>query len=582
MDRTRLLQYFETLADTPEAVEKLRKLVLDFAIRGRLAPQQPNDEPAIQLVERAKAVLAKNRKKSYDQNNDKPEVLPFSLAKNWCWTRLEELGDTAPRNELDDKTEVGFSPMRLVTAKFGEPILFECKTWSEVRKGFTHFADGDVVSAKITPCFENGKSGVIRGAPNGFGAGTTELHVLRPVANCVLPEYVLIFLKSPHFLLNGEKHMTGSAGQKRVPWNYFAKTPFPLPPFPEQRRIVAKVEELLALGDELEARQTAAREHRARLVHSALDRLTTPSRSSRREEALTESPPDRSLSGLTSDATTRRDDNFRRHAQFVLREFPHLTAASEDVPALRQAILSLAMQGRIVSREPKEGAGADVIRRFSLRTMPDNGHSIDEAFPAHWAIAAFSNLARIRSGVTKGRNLTGRKTAVFPYLRVANVQRGHLDLDIVKDIEIPVEELGRYRLEPNDLLITEGGDWDKVGRTAIWQAEIPDCIHQNHIFRARLIAEELRPEWYMLYLNSPIGRRYFESAAKQTTNLASINATELRECPIPIPPIAEQHRIVAKVDELMRWCDQLEEHLTTARTTASHLLDATIQQILTA
>jgi type I restriction enzyme S subunit len=212
--------------------------------------------------------------------------------------------------------------------------------------------------------------------------------------------------------------------------------------------------------------------------------------------------------------------------------------------------------------------------------LPNADHILDLALPAHWAITSFSNLARIRSGVTKGRNLTGRKTKSFPYLRVANVPRGYLDLDVMKDIEVPVEELEKFRLESNDLLITEGGDWDKVGRTAIWHEEIADCIHQNHVFRARLVSEKLKHEWFMLYLNSPVGRRYFESVAKQTTNLASINATELRGCPVPVPPLAEQQRIVAKVDELMRWCDALAARLTAARTTATHLLDATLHQSL--
>jgi len=170
MNRAQLLQHFDTLAETPNAVEKLRKLILDFAIRGRLVAQSPKDEPAIHLVERAKAGLTKKREKSTEQQNDEHEVLPFSLPKNWCWTCLEELGETSPRNELNDKTEVGFSPMRLVNAKFGVRILFERKIWGEVRKGFTHFAEGDIVVAKITPCFENGKSGVVRGVPNGFGA----------------------------------------------------------------------------------------------------------------------------------------------------------------------------------------------------------------------------------------------------------------------------------------------------------------------------------------------------------------------------------------------------------------------------
>ncbi|MDR3458229.1 MAG: hypothetical protein P4N60_12335 [Verrucomicrobiae bacterium] len=129
MNRSQLLQHFDTLAETPDAVAKLRKLVLDFAIRGRLVEQNPKDEPAIQLVERAKVGLTKKREKSTEQQNSEHEVLPFNLPKNWCWTCLEELGETSPRNELADGTEVGFSPMRLVNAKFGVPILFERKTW---------------------------------------------------------------------------------------------------------------------------------------------------------------------------------------------------------------------------------------------------------------------------------------------------------------------------------------------------------------------------------------------------------------------------------------------------------------------
>jgi type I restriction enzyme, S subunit len=246
MDRSQLFRHFESLAETPDAVAKLRKLVLDLAIRGDLLPQNPADPPARKLVELAKAHPQNHPKAKRTTNGTHPQpAQPFPLPNNWCWACFDELGDTAPRNDIPDKTEVGFSPMRLVTAKFGDPITFERRPWAEVRKGFTHFADGDVVLAKITPCFENGKSGIIRRAPNGFGAGTTELHVFRPIPGCVLPEYALIFLKSPHFLLNGEEHMTGSAGQKRVPWDYFARTPLPLPPLPEQRRIVAKVEELL-------------------------------------------------------------------------------------------------------------------------------------------------------------------------------------------------------------------------------------------------------------------------------------------------------------------------------------------------
>src|ERR1043165_10122983 len=107
MDRAQLVQHFDTLAETPESVEKLRKLVLDFAFRGRLVPQNPRDDPATQLAERAKAVVAKERKTPSGQHNGEKAVPPFSLPKNWCWACLDELGDTAPKNELNANTEVG-------------------------------------------------------------------------------------------------------------------------------------------------------------------------------------------------------------------------------------------------------------------------------------------------------------------------------------------------------------------------------------------------------------------------------------------------------------------------------------------
>ena len=552
MTRSQFFQHFDLLADQPDAVAKMRELVLQLAVRGQLVEQNSKDEPAQKTVERARQAWPewKVRERLKAERQAPPHPLPSA----WAWTCLDEIGDTNPRNEADDKLEVGFAPMKLISAGYGEPVSFEAKRWAEVKKGFTHFADGDVVLAKITPCFENGKSAVIRNANNGIGAGTTELHVFRQYSGCVLPDYVLIFLKSPRFISDGFPRMTGSAGQKRVPWDYFANTPFPLPPLAEQRRIVAKVEELMALCDELAARQQARHAARAQLQQSALHHLLA----------------------------ARDPHTFAPAWQRVRDQFHLLHDIPDAIPQLRQAILQLAVQGRLVPQNAKDEDGAKLVARLSRQELPDADHVLDEKFPASWGITAFTNLAQIRSGVTKGRNLAGRKTKSFPYLRVANVQRGYLDLDVMKDIEIPLDELEKFRLRPNDLLLTEGGDWDKVGRTAIWRDEIANCIHQNHVFRARLVSGELQPEWFMLYFNSPVGRRYFETAAKQTTNLASINASELRECPVPIPPLAEQKRIVARVEALLRQCDALAAQLHQTRTLGAHLLDSTLHHLLAA
>lgn len=128
-----------------------------------------------------------------------------------------------------------------------------------------------------------------------------------------------------------------------------------------------------------------------------------------------------------------------------------------------------------------------------------------------------------------------------------------------------MEELAKYKLQSGDILLTEGGDWDKLGRSAIWKEKIENCIHQNHVFRARPLTKGLLSEWAVMYTNPPIGRQYFETAAKRTTNLASINMTQLRYCPFPLPPLAEQKRIVAKVESLLTLCDALEAKLKAAR-----------------
>lgn len=145
---------------------------------------------------------------------------------------------------------------------------------------------------------------------------------------------------------------------------------------------------------------------------------------------------------------------------------------------------------------------------------------------------------------------------------------------------MPADEVSKYRLESGDLLITEGGDWGKVGRTAIWRDELPECLHQNHVFRARALTDEFESRWAEMYLNSTTARDYFAGSSKQTTNLASINMTQLRSCSFPMPPLAEQHRIVAKVDELMTLCDQLKAQLILARQLNEKLAAVLVERAL--
>jgi type I restriction enzyme, S subunit len=202
-------------------------------------------------AEKARLVKEGNARKEKSRVPLSADKLPFPLPVGWQWSQLAEIGLISPRNDVDGATLVSFVPMTFIPADYGIPHKHEVRPWCEIKTGYTHFAEGDVGLAKITPCFENGKSTVFRGLTGGFGGGTTELHVVRPLL--VDADYVLLFLKCPHFIDSGIPRMTGTAGQKRVPADYFANSPFPLPPLAEQHRIVAKVDELMALCDQLEA-----------------------------------------------------------------------------------------------------------------------------------------------------------------------------------------------------------------------------------------------------------------------------------------------------------------------------------------
>jgi restriction endonuclease S subunit len=167
----------------------------------------------------------------------------------------------------------------------------------------------------------------------------------------------------------------------------------------------------------------------------------------------------------------------------------------------------------------------------------------------NYPIVPLEELCDLCSGITKGRKIDSTVTVEVPYVAVANVQDGSLKLDNVKTIEATPEEINRYRLLPGDLLLTEGGDPDKLGRGAIWNGEISSCIHQNHIFRARKASQHVDMEYLAHLVSSPYGKRYFLRQSKQTTGIASINMGQLKRFPVPLPPLEEQRRIAAILDK---------------------------------
>jgi type I restriction enzyme S subunit len=185
--------------------------------------------------------------------------------------------------------------------------------------------------------------------------------------------------------------------------------------------------------------------------------------------------------------------------------------------------------------------------------------------PESWALVPLSQVATIQTGVAKGRRMNGQATVSLPYLRVANVQDGHLDLSEMKTIALAEREVSRYMLQDGDVVVTEGGDPDKLGRGFIWNGQIPSCVHQNHVFAIRADRTRLLPEYLAYLVQSTLAKAYFLNVAHRTTNLACINSTKLKAMPTPLPSLDEQRRLaewLAVVDRKIAALEQQSASIT--------------------
>jgi type I restriction enzyme S subunit len=214
--------------------------------------------------------------------------------------------------------------------------------------------------------------------------------------------------------------------------------------------------------------------------------------------------------------------------------------------------------------------------KYKEPVAPDTANL--SSIPEGWTWATLDALGEIKGGITKDEKRKHSSPArLVPYLRVANVQRGYIDLTEVKEIEATEDEIQELALKPGDVLFNEGGDRDKLGRGWIWNGELPECIHQNHVFRARLFDVDLNPKFVSWYANT-FGQKFFFDEGKHTTNLASISMTRLKRLPVPLPPLAEQQRIVAEVERRLSVIEELEAVVSANLQRASRLRQAILQQ----
>ena len=246
--------------------EQLKKSILQYAIEGKLVPQDEAEGTAEELLLQIQA----EKQKLYEENKLKKkdlehsiifkgednkyyekigknvtcidEEIPFDIPKNWRWVRVKDIVQVNPKNEAADNTISAFIPMEKIKATFSSVYSYSEKKWGEIKSGFTHFSDGDIAFAKITPCFQNRKSMILQNLPNGIGAGTTELKVLRPCGITMNAYFLLFFLESPYFI--EEAKFKGTANQQRILSGYLETKLLALPPLTEQQRIVNTIQNI--------------------------------------------------------------------------------------------------------------------------------------------------------------------------------------------------------------------------------------------------------------------------------------------------------------------------------------------------
>jgi len=321
--------------------------------------------------------------------------------------------------------------------------------------------------------------------------------------------------------------------------------PLVVPPSMEQHRIADALDELLS---DLDAGVAALERVRARLQHYRATVLKAAV-----EGALTAAWRRRHPATETADALLTRilAERRRRWEEAQLEKFDAAGKAS-----------------------PK-----DWRAKYVEPVLPDTAGLPVLGEQGRWV--SLDQIALIAGGVTKGQRVAERVAVRdVAYLRVANVQRGYLDLAEVRRIQASEADIEDLRLLPGDVLFNEGGDRDKLGRGWIWEGQIEECIHQNHVFRARMLLDDVRPK-IVSWAGNSYGQKWFMQAGKQSVNLASINLTVLRSFPVPLFPVAEQDAIIEAVEDQLSVIDHLERDLETRLNSARSLRQSILRDAFT-
>jgi type I restriction enzyme, S subunit len=556
MNRVAFFKHFELLADQPDAVAKMREFVMQLAIRGQLVEQIASEQ---------KDVAWQKFNKLLESEETADDLPSFNIPETWRWTRLDGIADySAARkvepSEISDNAWV--LDLEEIEKDSGRLLRFTTFEEKQSTSNKAEFLAGDVLYGKLRPYLNK-----VLVAPKA-GFCTTEIVPIRS-RGVIVPAYLCLFLRSPHFVsyTNGKSY-----GMKmpRLGTEDAVRAWIAVPPPAEQRRIVAKVDELMALCDELAARQQARHDARNQLQHAAFHHLLD----------------------------AREPKTFATGWQRVRDHFHQLHETPDSIPQLRQAILQLAVQGRLISQNSKDEPAEFLLTHVRSEKQrlakkagqklpkiwpPVEPDELPQTLPANWTFVRLGDLAiNIEAGFSPQCEGRRRNSGEWGVLKISAVSWDTFDPEENKALPAHIEARPEFEVRDGDFLMSRANTAELVAKSVVTNNPPTNLLLNDKTLRVHF-TNYTEKRFINLVNNSLLAREYYATAASGTSDsMKNITREAISMLPIGLPPLAEQKRIVARVEELMRQCDALEAQLNQSQTLGTRLLESTLHHLLAA
>ena len=448
------------------------------------------------------------------------EEIPFDVPQGWEWCRVSSLFQINPKVVAEDNTSAAFIPMEAISAGYGSEFRYYEKKWGEIKSGYTAFADNDIAFAKITPCFQNRKSVIFEGLPNGIGAGTTELKILRTYGETINRWFVLYFLESPYFI--DEATFKGTANQQRIIVGYLENKLFPLPPLAEQERIVGKIGLVMPIIDKYSKSQ------------ELLDKMNVELNECLKKSVLQEAIQGKLVPQIAEEGT----------AQELL----------EQIKAEKQKLVK---EGKL----KKSALDSSIIFRGDdnkyYELIDDSPVCIDEFLPFQipetWVWCKVKDLLEIQTGASFKKEQANANKKGIRILRGGNILPNKY---IFKDDDVFVSEEfvnANTILKKNSIITPAVTSLENIGKMAVIEKDYKNVSAGGFVFIISPYIQDFNHSLLLAYfLQSPFLIEAMRGITKKSgAAFYNLGKERLKELYLPLPPMAEQGRIVGKINEVL-------------------------------